>query len=836
MGCGHKVRQRLGIIAFFALGLFFGLNHAFGDDVLDEEELSVKKKQHVDIQAEDSDEVFVFGRDIFVNGYEYYVRGINYSMTYPRTEHYSQIPRDIIENDIHLIQQGGFNTVKTYEMVPDWLLDQINEKGLRLIETVCFPSDWTDFTSYYDRKKIKKQAIANVRRHKEKHGILAWSMWNDGPFTHGNQVGNVIEAYSEEIVNAFLEDIYLAIKKEDLYHPVTGSNIVEGFEGSRMGFSFIDFFSFNVYFGISDWLKGNYDTHKADRQMDDILDILDWTNKPGIIAETGYSTYLHEELQSGMIGRQIQLIEENPLNGWALFQWADDWGKSGDVFKHDDHIEEHWGLLDGWRKPKAVYESVKARAKVNRHQKAIKNLPELALIGKKVLDKDNLKIHKGSVDHEKLKIRLFKRRHHKRIDHVKIDSLTKKVRSLIESDRENLYKHLKIFTNACISHKGYAYAYGHLLQYYKKFSSVEEDKELSHIVRYFMALVKWKQLENLVNKRDWMGYHEIKKQSVEDIETWTQETIDQTKQAGLKLEAQYLRWLLANDLCKDSETTELGKIKKILEADFRNKNGFESYADIAYRIYKIGDNYFAQDLFDEYLKLAFEYLGNPDELIEYLDVIGQRILRDHGIGSFALQVYKEYLSRSMEERPKGEMIQSCQRIRDLFTLERQYEHAIEFCRIVINMYPRHSFLDEFYLTIAYCFRKIGKKNDAIDWYLKLMNSFPASRESEKAAFRIGEIYMNAGQTPRALRSFEIVLERYSDSMYAPEALWNMILLQLAKERYDKLRTNVELFIEKYPGHDKLKSAQNLFNLLQDQEDTADNPLEMTQEDTGHNGR
>jgi hypothetical protein len=180
-----------------------------------------------------------------------------------------------------------------------------------------------------------------------------WSIWNDAPFTWGKHGGNVVKRYGFEDVNNFLKSVYTTVKNEDPNHLITASNMLNHI-GSEVGFEFLDVIGLNAYIGgHGQWLG----VAKAQESISKIKQIsLDYS-KPVLIMETGYSTYINEELQYEVLKSQIEITDENTA-GIIIFQWSDGWWKSGEPSVLDDHIEEHWGIVTGYRDPKPGYKAI----------------------------------------------------------------------------------------------------------------------------------------------------------------------------------------------------------------------------------------------------------------------------------------------------------------------------------------------------------------------------------------------------------------------------------------------------------------------------------------------
>ena len=248
------------------------------------------------------------------------------------------------------------NTIRTYAPLPPEILDLADRYGLKVIENICYPDHKIDYSSKADLERLKRTALAYVERDKNHPAILMWSIWNDMPF-RWSEKGSILKKYDKKTVNSFLKGIYEVIKENDKNHPITGSNIL-GKEGENIGFDFLDVISFNAFLGISDWFEGKFDLKLAKSQINKIERVACLQHKkPALILETGYSTYCKRHTQGKVLETQIK-VAGSKVAGVVIFQWADGWEKAGNPLIQDDHIEEHWGIVDGSRKEKSGYKAV----------------------------------------------------------------------------------------------------------------------------------------------------------------------------------------------------------------------------------------------------------------------------------------------------------------------------------------------------------------------------------------------------------------------------------------------------------------------------------------------
>lgn len=295
-------------------------------------------------------------RNIYVDGKIFYIKGVCYSLTAGSKQSFQDISPDIWEKDFKMMREAGINTIRSYEPLPLPILDLAHKYDLKVIENICYPSEKTDYSSKADLEKMKRIALTYIERDKNHPAILMWSIWNDMPFRWSKD-GSILNKHDMTVIHFFLKELYDAVKKADKDHPITGSNIL-GENGEEIGFDFLDVLSYNAFLGISDWFAGKFDLKLAKRQIDKIERFASLKNrKPGLIMETGYSTYCKANDQGRVIEAQIKSAGSK-VAGVIIFQWSDGWEKSGNPLIHDDHIEEHWGIVDAQRNKKSGYNAV----------------------------------------------------------------------------------------------------------------------------------------------------------------------------------------------------------------------------------------------------------------------------------------------------------------------------------------------------------------------------------------------------------------------------------------------------------------------------------------------
>lgn len=298
------------------------------------------------------------GTRIYADGKLFFIKGVAYGISAPGLApgvggSFSKIPMPVFENDFRMMKESGINTIRTYEPLPDALLDLAEKYDIKIIEQVVSPSSYTDYSSDVELKALKKIAVEAVKKHSNRKCILMWLIWNDAPFCY-EEPGSPIPRYGFDVVNKFMKEIYLAVKEADKAHPVTAANILN-VEGYNLGFDFLDVIGCNAYIGGHGFGWGGQPL--ASKVVSQMYDISKKYDKPVIITETGFSTFVKKAKQDDAIKVQIKAVGEK-LAGVVIFEWIDEWWKGGNPSVQDKHIEEYWGILTWDRKPKPGYEAV----------------------------------------------------------------------------------------------------------------------------------------------------------------------------------------------------------------------------------------------------------------------------------------------------------------------------------------------------------------------------------------------------------------------------------------------------------------------------------------------
>ncbi len=179
----------------------------------------------------------------------------------------------------------------------------------------------------------------------------------------------------------------------------------------------------------------------------------------------------------------------------------------------------------------------------------------------------------------------------------------------------------------------------------------------------------------------------------------------------------------------------------------------------------------------------------------------------------------------------NEAIQSEIMIGFISYLKMDYDNAImQFNRIILK-YPSHKELDYLYYMIGMCnYEQIthhaldGKFNElSLDAFTQVINRFPESKyakdsrqkiilvKSNKAAkhMEIGRFYLKEKKYTAALNRFKIVIDQYSMTKFAPEALHRMVEAYQLMGMYDESYKTASVLGHNYPNSKWYKFSYDL---------------------------
>lgn len=704
------------------------------------------------------------------------IKGVTYDLKYPRKSHYSQVPSEVIEKDFRLIKEAGINTIRIYGVPPEFILDLADKYGIKVIETVVFPGDWTDFTSPYQLQALKREAVRNVRRDMDRECIYAWSIWNDAPWTYGSVRGDVIKAYGKEKVTYFLRELYQAVKKQDPLRPVTAATLTTDEDAKRLGTDFLDILGYNTYLGITDWQTGHYDSERAEGMVGELVSISREYNKPVLITETGYSTFWKGEQQENVIRDQIEKVDRN-LKGIILFQWADDWSKAGDVTVHNDNVEEHWGILEGERRPKGGYYATKQMYRNTLFSSIMFAISDYCRGGyfaakKRALAKawkEDIIVDKNMEDLQ---------------NQLSLRASTEEVPAILSE------LSMKFFEK-----KGFDQFASYLVEY----QAMHRESDYKGLIDYYIALAAWNKLEYLARAREWELYYAEKARNLDMILDRLQRAEEATKGTDSYLAVLYLEWVIQNDILIGKENSALTKLEEAIKSHSESARNPAPLIYYSKLLKEQGEAQVSE-------KLLREYAGNIGRFVDVdrstalLKKEAEAALASGAVDR-AIILYNAYLSiiirNYSEEDASFEMLE----LANTYSRQSLFDESIDVYERLLKEFPNSELTDDAAYAVAAVLKDKKSYSKAIKAFHDFVVKFPDSELSKSAIKEALSIFAIYGKVPRAEKTVSFlkeVIALYPESSFSIMARFELASSLAFLGRTEDARREYQYIIDNYP--------------------------------------
>lgn len=273
------------------------------------------------------------GKFFFVGDRKFYIKGVSYG---PFGSQHGGEYRDPVQTecDFRRIRSLGANTIRTYTLPPEWLLDCASAHGLQAL--VGLP--WAQHVAFLEDRRlsgdIEKQVRIGARFCAGHPAVLGLAIGNEIP-------GSVVRWHGKRRVERFLRRLFMAAKEVDPELLVTYVNYPTT---EYLELPFLDFFSVNVYL------------EKREKLAAYLLRLQNMAaNRPLLIAETGVdSRRLSLAGQAQIMSWQLEEIFKAGSTGAFVFAWSDQWHRGGlDVDDWD------FGLVDRQGREKPAFWAVR---------------------------------------------------------------------------------------------------------------------------------------------------------------------------------------------------------------------------------------------------------------------------------------------------------------------------------------------------------------------------------------------------------------------------------------------------------------------------------------------
>jgi GT2 family glycosyltransferase len=277
--------------------------------------------------------VEVHGKFLWSGTTKFFVRGVSYG-PFQSDAMGSPFPSaERINQDLALMRQAGINTLRTYNVPPQRLLDLAQQWNIRVL--VGIP--WEQHVCFLDDRRTARHiraAVSRAVRFCNGHpSILAYFIGNEIP-------SPIVRWHGPKKVSHFLEQLYDTAKAIDPLTLVTYANYPPT---EYLQTDFADFYAVNVYLHAESAYR-RYVARLHNQAGD----------KPLVLSEFGLDAIRSgEDHQAETLSWQVRAAYEMGAAGTVVFTWTDDWFTGG--YQVTDWA---FGLVRADRTPRKAYVAV----------------------------------------------------------------------------------------------------------------------------------------------------------------------------------------------------------------------------------------------------------------------------------------------------------------------------------------------------------------------------------------------------------------------------------------------------------------------------------------------
>jgi O-antigen biosynthesis protein len=274
------------------------------------------------------------GKFVQVDGRRFLVRGVAYGTFEPDAAGCQFPPLQQVARDFALMAEAGINTVRTYTVPGEALLDEAARHGLRVMAGV----PWTQHVAFLDDRalvrQIRRETALAVRGLATHPAALLFALGNEIPPA-------VVRWHGQARVERFLRELYDDVKSAASDSLLTYVNFPPT---EYLEVDAFDVCAFNVY------LHREADLRAYLARLQHIAG-----QRPLLLAEAGADS-IREGLegQARITASHIRTAFAEGACGAIAFSWTDEWWRGG-------HRVDDWafGLVDAERQPKPALAAVR---------------------------------------------------------------------------------------------------------------------------------------------------------------------------------------------------------------------------------------------------------------------------------------------------------------------------------------------------------------------------------------------------------------------------------------------------------------------------------------------
>jgi cellulose synthase/poly-beta-1,6-N-acetylglucosamine synthase-like glycosyltransferase len=278
------------------------------------------------------------GKFFFIGEKKFFVKGVTYGPFSPSRSGLPFPDAPTVRRDFALMREMGINTLRTFTVPPDWLLDAAASDGLRVITGMPWTQHICFLGSTQTRTEIRRSIEKAVALCKGHPAILAYLIGNEIP-------PEIVRWHGAYQVRRFLHQLFDTAKAIDPDTLVSYANFPST---EYLEIDFADFLAFNIY------LHREQDFRRYLAHLQNLAG-----DRPLVLTEIGIDSIREGRAnQARILSWQLRACFEAGVAGTVIFSWTDDWhaysGTEG--FQVEDWA---FGLVDRQRRQKPALWAVK---------------------------------------------------------------------------------------------------------------------------------------------------------------------------------------------------------------------------------------------------------------------------------------------------------------------------------------------------------------------------------------------------------------------------------------------------------------------------------------------
>ena len=279
--------------------------------------------------------VVAAGKLLLRDGRPFYIRGVTYG-TFAPDEKGDQFPsQEKVTADFRAIAANGFNTLRSYTVPPDRVLDAASDCGLHVLAGLT----WEQHVTFLDDRVLAQDIRRNVRQQVEScrghESILGFTIGNEIP-------ASIVRWHGRKNIERFLWELFDISKTA---FPQALATYVNFPTTAYLELPFLDFAAFNVY------LENEAKLSAYVKRLQNIAGDL-----PLVLAEIGLDSRRNGEIaQAHSLEWQIRTAFREGCAGAFVYAWTDEWHRGGQPIEDWD-----FGLTTRDREPKTALHTVRS--------------------------------------------------------------------------------------------------------------------------------------------------------------------------------------------------------------------------------------------------------------------------------------------------------------------------------------------------------------------------------------------------------------------------------------------------------------------------------------------